>query len=96
MFAMLAATVTFSWCAEKNGVRTIRIGHNQSINHPTNIVLTAFANYIKENLCNKYKVEVFPSELLGSQAEMVQLTSRSNRFCHCKQLHFGNFQPILS
>lgn len=54
--------------------RIIRIGHNQSTNHPTHIGLTAFAEYINANLGDKYVVEVYPSELLGSQTEMVQLT----------------------
>lgn len=74
LFAMLAAPLSFSGCSKNNSIRIIRIGHNQSTNHPTHIGLTAFANYINENLGNKYKVEVFPSELLGSQTEMVQLT----------------------
>lgn len=52
----------------------IRIGHNQSTNHPTHIALTAFEEFIEERLGDKYNVEVFPSELLGSQNEMVQLT----------------------
>lgn len=52
----------------------IRIGHNQSTNHPTHIALLAFEEYIEGELGDKYDVEVFPSELLGSQNEMVQLT----------------------
>ena len=55
-------------------VRIVRIGHNQSTSHPTHIGLTAFAEYINEHLGDKYRVEVYPSELLGSQTEMVQLT----------------------
>ena len=54
--------------------RIIRIGHNQSTNHPTHIALAAFEEFIEERLGDKYTVEVFPSELLGSQNEMVQLT----------------------
>ena len=54
--------------------RIIRIGHNQATTHPTHIGLTAFAEYINEQLGDKYVVEVYPSELLGSQTEMVQLT----------------------
>ncbi|MDO5397909.1 MAG: TRAP transporter substrate-binding protein [bacterium] len=57
-----------------NGKRIIRIGHNQSSEHPTHIALTAFEKYIEANLGNKYEVEVYPSELLGSQTDMVQLT----------------------
>ena len=52
----------------------IRIGHNQSQNHPTHLALTAFEEFIEENLGDKYNVEVYPSELLGSQIDMVQLT----------------------
>lgn len=54
--------------------RIVRIGHNQSTNHPSHIALEAFADYINEELGDKYVVEVYPSELLGSQTEMVQLT----------------------
>lgn len=54
--------------------RIIRIGHNQSTNHPTHIGLSAFADLINQRLGDKYRVEVYPSELLGSQTEMVQLT----------------------
>lgn len=67
--------VLLSLCGCNNDDRKIiRIGHNQSTNHPTHIGLTAFAEYINDNLGDKYNVTVFPSELLGSQTEMVQLT----------------------
>lgn len=59
--------------ASADGQRIVRIGHNQSQNHPTHIGLTAFAEFINEKLGDKYVVEVYPSELLGSQTEMVQL-----------------------
>lgn len=52
----------------------IRIGHNQSTNHPTHIALLAFEQFIESRLGDRYNVEVYPSELLGSQNEMVQLT----------------------
>ncbi len=64
----------FSGCGATDDVRVIRIGHNQATDHPTHIGLTAFAEHINEKLGDKYRVEVFPSELLGSQTEMVQLT----------------------
>jgi len=52
----------------------IRVGHNQSQKHPTHLGLIAFEKYIEDNLGDKYDVQVFPSELLGSQTDMVQLT----------------------
>lgn len=36
--------------------------------------MTAFQEFINEKLGDKYDVQVYPSELLGSQTEMVQLT----------------------
>ena len=61
--------------AQDSTDRTIvRIGHNQATDHPTHISLLAFEEYIEDKLGNKYDVEVYPSELLGSQTDMVQLT----------------------
>ena len=54
--------------------RIVRVGHNQPIDHPTNLALTAFEEFIDAKLDGKYNVEVYPSELLGSQTDMVQLT----------------------
>ena len=56
------------------GAQIIRIGHNQSTNHPTHTGLLAFEAYIERQLGDQYDVQIFPSELLGSQNEMVQLT----------------------
>lgn len=61
-------------CSGTDQERIVRIGHNQSTNHPTHIALVAFQDYINEQLGEKYTVEVYPSELLGSQTDMVQLT----------------------
>lgn len=61
-------------CQSKEQKKIVRIGHNQSVNHPTHIALTAFQDYINEHLGDKYEVEVYPNELLGSQTDMVQLT----------------------
>ena len=61
-------------CKGTEQKRIVRIGHNQSVNHPTHIALVAFQEYVNERLGDKYVVEVYPSELLGSQTDMVQLT----------------------
>ncbi len=61
-------------CGSTQEKRIVRIGHNQSENHPSHTGLVAFEEFIEEKLGDKYDVEIFPSELLGSQTEMVQLT----------------------
>lgn len=52
----------------------IYIGHNQPADHPTNLGMLAFEEFIESRLGDKYDVQVFPNELLGSQTEMIQLT----------------------
>jgi len=76
MFAALIAlsAACLTGCSAATQKRIVRIGHNQSTNHPTHIALTAFKDYINERLGDKFVVEVYPSELLGSQTDMVQLT----------------------
>ena len=72
--AAVSAAVLTGCGQGADGGTIIRIGHNQSTNHPTHIALVAFEEWIESKLGDKYDVEVFPSELLGSQNEMVQLT----------------------
>lgn len=73
--ATVMSAAVLTGCGQGSDGRTIiRIGHNQSTNHPTHIALAAFEEFIESKLGDKYDVEVFPSELLGSQNEMVQLT----------------------
>lgn len=72
--AVVLASLALSGCAGGQEQRIIRIGHNQSTNHPSHIGLTAFQEYINDRLGHKCVVEVYPSELLGSQTDMVQLT----------------------
>ena len=75
--AALTSSMMFTGCgADSDGDdrKIVRIGHVQSQTHPDHLGLEAFANYINEKLGDKYRVEVYPSELLGSQTEMVQLT----------------------
>ena len=75
LIAAICLGTSLGGCGQQDsGAAIIRIGHNQSTNHPTHIALTAFESFIEEKLGDKYNIEVFPSELLGSQNEMVQLT----------------------
>ncbi len=72
--AIAAAVFMLSGCTKVQEQRIIRIGHNQSTNHPSHIGLRAFQEYIHSKLGDQYVVEIYPSELLGSQTDMVQLT----------------------
>lgn len=74
LFAAALMLASLTGCSGGTQQRIVRIGHNQSTNHPTHIALVAFKDFINERLGDKYVVEVYPSELLGSQTDMVQLT----------------------
>ncbi len=71
---VIIGLLVLTGCQSKEQKKIVRIGHNQSVNHPTHIALVAFQDYINEHLGDKYVVEVYPNELLGSQTDMVQLT----------------------
>ena len=71
---LIIGLLVLTGCQNKEQKKIVRIGHNQSVNHPTHIALVAFQDYINEKLGDKYVVEVYPNELLGSQTDMVQLT----------------------
>ncbi len=73
VMALVVATL-LTGCGGSDGKRIVRISHNQSTNHPSHTGLVAFAEFINDKLGDKYYVEVYPSELLGSQTDMVQLT----------------------
>lgn len=72
-----AAVVTgVSGCASSatGGKRIIRIAHAQSETHPEHIGLLKFKEYVEENLGDKYEVQIFPNELLGSAQKAIELT----------------------
>lgn len=71
---IIIGLLVLTGCQSTEQKRIVRIGHNQSTSHPTHIALVQFQEYINEHLGDKYVVEVYPNELLGSQTDMVQLT----------------------
>lgn len=80
VFSFLSILLILAGCGKGNSAakafekEIIRIGHNQSQNHPTHLGMLAFEEYIESQLGDKYDVQLYPSELLGTQTNMVQLT----------------------
>lgn len=77
IFMAVIFALIFTACSKAGSVSQktiIRVGHNQSQNHPTHLGLLAFEEYVENELGDKYDIQVYPSELLGSQIDMVQLT----------------------
>lgn len=71
---ILGSILLLTSCNVGNGKTIIRVSHNQAADHPTNIGLLAFEEFIESRLGDKYDVQIFPNELLGSQVNTVELT----------------------
>lgn len=68
---ILGSILLLTSCNVGNGKTIIRVSHNQAADHPTNIGLLAFEEFIESRLGDKYDVQIFPNELLGSQVNTV-------------------------
>lgn len=62
-----------SGCGKKESKTIIRIAHVQSQSHPIHIGLVAFKDYIEERLGDKYEVQIFPNEILGTSQKAIEL-----------------------
>lgn len=73
--AVTAAAAVLAGCnAGTSGKRIIRISHGQSETHPEHLGLVAFKEYVEERLGDKYEVQIFPNEILGSAQKAIELT----------------------
>lgn len=70
-----AMAVSLTGCGSIiSGKRIIRISHAQSETHPEHLGLLAFKEYVEERLGDKYEVQIFPNEILGSAQKAIELT----------------------
>lgn len=71
----IAVAVSLIGCGSlTGGKRIIRVSHAQSETHPEHLGLLAFKEYVEEKLGDKYEVQIFPNELLGSAQKAIELT----------------------
>ena len=57
-----------------DGKKIIRVALSQSETHPEYIGMEKFKEYVEEKLGDKYEVQIYPNELLGSQTKAIELT----------------------
>ena len=69
----LIVPVVISFATVDNTKRIIRIAHSQPVTHPQHEALLEFEKYVEERLGDKYDVQVFPNELLGSAQRIIEL-----------------------
>ena len=70
-----AVMVSASGCSlVSSGKWIIRVSHAQSETHPEHLGMLAFKEYVEEHLGDKYEVQIFPNEILGSAQKAIELT----------------------
>lgn len=77
MTAALVITAAFvmTGCQKAaDGRRIVRISLGQSESHPQYIGLVAFKEYVEERLGDRFEVQIFPNEILGSAQKAIELT----------------------
>lgn len=64
-----------SLAANNNNERTtLKLAHNQNIDHPIHQSLMYFAEKVDEKSNGKIKVDIYPSGQLGTERELIELT----------------------
>lgn len=72
---VLLLAINMSGCGKVySDKRIVRISHAQSETHPEHLGLLAFKEYVEENLGDKYEIQIFPNEILGSAQKAIELT----------------------
>ena len=80
-----------------NGKRIVRIAHSQSEAHPDHIGLLEFEKYVEDRLGDKFDVQIFPNELLGSSVRAIELTQTGAiDFVVCSTGNLETFDNIYS
>lgn len=70
-----AAVFILAGCGKAaEGRRIVRISLGQSETHPQYLGLVAFKEYVEERLGDRFEVQIFPNEILGSAQKAIELT----------------------
>lgn len=74
VLCIITTAFLFTGCGVFSNSKTIvRISHSQSETHPDHLGLLAFEEYVESRLGDKYDVQIFPNELLGSSVKAIEL-----------------------
>ena len=70
---LLAFTLVFSACKKEEKTKVIRLGHALDVSHPVHKAMKFMANRIEEKSKGQLKVDIYPSQQLGSERELIEL-----------------------
>lgn len=70
---VLISSLLFIGCDRTSSVKTIKLGHALDINHPVHRAMEFMADRLAEKSGNKLKMQIYPSEQLGTERQCVEL-----------------------
>jgi len=70
---LLAFSLVFSACKKEEKTKVIRLGHALDVSHPVHKAMKFMANRIEEKSNGQLKVDIYPSQQLGSERELIEL-----------------------
>lgn len=93
--------ILFTACGQKRSDSTnkkiIRVSNGQPMEHPDNVGLLKFKDYIEKNTNGRYEVLIYPNELLGASKNALELCQTGAlEFVVCSASNMETFDNIYS
>ncbi|MEJ2050454.1 MAG: TRAP transporter substrate-binding protein [Calditrichota bacterium] len=70
---LFIALFLMTGCGSQNKVRVIKLGHGLDPSHPVHKAMVYFADRVNEKTHGKIRIDIYPSEQLGSERECIEL-----------------------
>lgn len=70
LLAVVCFGTVFAQAANETKTKTIKLGLSRADTHPTTLGAKEFARIVEEKTNGRYKVEVYPNDMLGGDTEM--------------------------
>ena len=99
-FTLLVSIIVFSFfssCNKLTGTKIIRLGHGLSTSHSVHMGMVHFGEKLEELSNGKFKVQIYPSQQLGTERQCVELLQiGSLDMAKVSGAVMENFAPKLS
>src|SRR5690606_23250459 len=70
---LVLSILTITSCSEIRGKKTIKLAHGLDVNHSVHKAMVKMAEDLAERSGGKMRIEIYPSQQLGSERECVEL-----------------------
>jgi tripartite ATP-independent transporter DctP family solute receptor len=67
------AAAAVGGCGRRAGHRVLRLGHGLDPGHPVHLAMEKMAEAVRERSAGRMEIKIYPSSLLGSEREMIEL-----------------------